>query len=50
MPADKDSANFILEIIPAFANKELTANLGVSEIHVSLLQFLLMQRIMAKLL
>ncbi|MCJ7552910.1 MAG: hypothetical protein MUO34_03410, partial [Ignavibacteriaceae bacterium] len=32
MPADKDSANFILEIIPAFASKELTANLGVKEI------------------
>ena len=32
MPADKDSAKFILEIIPAFASKELTANLEVNEI------------------
>jgi len=32
MPADKDSANYVLEIIPAFASKELTANLSVNEI------------------
>lgn len=32
MPADKDSANYVLEIIPAFASKELTANLEVNEI------------------
>ena len=32
MPADKDSANFVLEIIPAFASKELAVNLGVKEI------------------
>lgn len=32
MPADKDSANLTLEIIPAFASKELTANLEVNEI------------------
>jgi len=32
MPADKESVNYILEIIPAFASKELTANLGVKEI------------------
>ena len=32
MPADKDSVDFILEIIPAFASKDLTANLGVKEI------------------
>jgi subtilisin family serine protease len=32
MPADKDSAIYVLEIIPAFASKELTANLSVKEI------------------
>lgn len=32
MPADKDSANLTLEIIPAFASKDLTANLEVNEI------------------
>ena len=32
MPGDKDSANFVLEIIPAFTSKELTANLDVKEI------------------
>jgi len=32
MPAEKDTATFVLEIIPAFASKELTANLGVKEI------------------
>jgi hypothetical protein len=32
MPTDKDTANFVLEIIPAFASKELTADLGVKEI------------------
>ena len=32
IPANKDSVNFVLEIIPAFASKELTANLGVKEI------------------
>ena len=32
MPADKESAEYILEIIPAFASKELTANLDVKEI------------------
>ena len=32
MPEDKDTANYVLEIIPAFASKELTANLGVKEI------------------
>ena len=32
MPAEKDTANFVLEIIPAFASKELTADLGVKEI------------------
>jgi hypothetical protein len=32
MPADKDSATFVLEIIPAFASKELSANLEVKEI------------------
>ena len=32
MPSDKDSAKFVLEIIPAFASKELTANLEVNEI------------------
>jgi hypothetical protein len=32
MLADKDSAKFVLEIIPAFASKELTANLQVKEI------------------
>jgi tripeptidyl-peptidase II len=32
MPADKDTANYVLEIIPAFASKELTADLGVKEI------------------
>jgi hypothetical protein len=31
MPSDKDSANFVLEIIPAFTSKELTANLSVTE-------------------
>lgn len=30
--SDKDTANYILEIIPAFASKELTANLQVKEI------------------
>ncbi len=30
--SDKDTANYILEIIPAFASKELTANLSVNEI------------------
>jgi subtilisin family serine protease len=32
MPADKDSAKFVLEIIPAFASKELTADLSVNEV------------------
>jgi hypothetical protein len=32
MPADKDSAKFILEIIPAFASIELTADLNVNEV------------------
>ncbi|HMN23444.1 MAG TPA: S8 family serine peptidase [Ignavibacteriaceae bacterium] len=32
MPADKDSAKYILEIIPAFASKELSANVDVKEI------------------
>lgn len=32
MPADKDSVNYILELIPAFANKELMANLNVKEL------------------
>ena len=32
MPSDKDSAKFVLEIIPAFASKELSANLEVKEI------------------
>jgi subtilisin family serine protease len=32
MPSDKDSAKFVLEIIPAFASKELTADLEVKEI------------------
>ena len=32
MPADKDTVNYVLEIIPAFASKELTADLGVKEI------------------
>ena len=32
MLADKDSANFVLVIIPAFTSKELTANLSVNEI------------------
>ena len=32
MPADKDTVNYVLEIIPAFASKELKASLGVKEI------------------
>jgi subtilisin family serine protease len=32
MPDDKDTAKFVLEIIPAFASKELTANVLVEEI------------------
>ncbi len=32
MPADKDSAKYILEIIPAFVSKELSANVDIKEI------------------
>lgn len=32
MPADNDSVNYTLELIPAFASKELTADLSVKEI------------------
>ena len=32
MPANKETADFVLQIIPAFASKELAANLSVSEI------------------
>ncbi|MDD5609779.1 MAG: hypothetical protein PHY57_14780, partial [Ignavibacterium sp.] len=32
MPKNKETADFVLEIIPAFANKELSANLNVSEV------------------
>jgi hypothetical protein len=32
MPADKDSIKYILEIIPAFTSKELSANVDINEI------------------
>ncbi len=32
MPADKDSAKFVLELIPAFTSKDLSANVFVDEI------------------
>lgn len=32
MPADKDSAKFVLELIPAFTSKDLSANVFVKEI------------------
>jgi len=32
LPNDKDSANFVLELIPAFVNKELSAKIFVQEL------------------
>ena len=32
MPADKDTAAFVLELIPAFTSKELSANVNVDEL------------------
>ncbi|MDY0082985.1 MAG: hypothetical protein RBR74_07375, partial [Ignavibacteriaceae bacterium] len=32
MPANKETADYTLEIIPAFTNKELSANLSVNEV------------------